>query len=497
MANNAQGIKAGRAYVSLGTDQGPFDRGLKAAERKLKAWGAGLAGLGSKIFGAGALGLAAFGVASKTFSEMGSNIQDMADRTGLGIEELQGLKFAAEQSGASFEDLEAGIKKMQNGLSGGEKAFGRLGLSIKELVDLSPEEQLAAVADAISGIENPADRTAFAMDILGKSGTKLLPMLQNGSAGLREFHKEAVKAGHVMSAEDVAAADAFGDAMDKLKGSLMAVVAAIGGAVAPVILEYAESIGDAIGSVRIWIKENAGLIKSAVKAAAVLAGIGAALVVVGKIVAITGAAIGALATVIGVVFTPVGAVLAAVAAAVAGVGSAFLFASKEGKAAQEAFGAAWGGIVNSVKSGDLVLAMRIAVAGMKVIWAEFFDWFMEKWKILKYLMPMQKPLVDALSAIASVDAKAARAELDKLIQQAKRGPQAQAEVASARISSSVAAMASSPGNAAGTFSGAQALRFAGGKNWEQRQAELLDDIKTILQGMRPRPGEEGGGLLLF
>ena len=49
--------------------------------------------------------------------------------------------------------------------------FGALGLSVRKLIRLSPDEQFAAVANALAKIPNPAVKAATTMQLLGKSGT--------------------------------------------------------------------------------------------------------------------------------------------------------------------------------------------------------------------------------------------------------------------------------------------------------------------------------------
>src|SRR5258708_2758921 len=49
MAGDAQGIKAGRAYVELGANRGPFEKALNDAARKLRSWGAAIGGIGASI----------------------------------------------------------------------------------------------------------------------------------------------------------------------------------------------------------------------------------------------------------------------------------------------------------------------------------------------------------------------------------------------------------------------------------------------------------------
>ncbi len=51
MAASAQGIRAGRVFVELFADDTKLVRGLRAAERKLKAFGTGLQSVGKSMLG--------------------------------------------------------------------------------------------------------------------------------------------------------------------------------------------------------------------------------------------------------------------------------------------------------------------------------------------------------------------------------------------------------------------------------------------------------------
>ena len=54
MAGSAQGIRAGRAFVELFADDTKLVRGLRAAERKLKAFGSSVQAIGKGMFALGA-----------------------------------------------------------------------------------------------------------------------------------------------------------------------------------------------------------------------------------------------------------------------------------------------------------------------------------------------------------------------------------------------------------------------------------------------------------
>jgi hypothetical protein len=110
---SAQAVRAGAAYVELSIRDNRLTKGLAAAAAKLKAFGAGLTGLGTQLLGVGAALATPFALAAKLFADMGSDLVDMSQRTGVSVEALSELGFAAEQSGADMETLEAGLRKMQ------------------------------------------------------------------------------------------------------------------------------------------------------------------------------------------------------------------------------------------------------------------------------------------------------------------------------------------------------------------------------------------------
>jgi len=113
---SAQGIRAGRAFVELFADDSKLVRGLRAAARKFKAFGANIRNLGLKMAGLGTAVLAPMLGAAKAFSSMGDQVAKMAKRTGLSVETLSELRFVASQTGTEFESLEMGFRRMQRSI---------------------------------------------------------------------------------------------------------------------------------------------------------------------------------------------------------------------------------------------------------------------------------------------------------------------------------------------------------------------------------------------
>ena len=109
-----------------------------------------------------------------------------ADKLGVSFEFIQTLEEAGNRSGVSIESVSSAFGRLQKTLAGADEeskaateALGRLGISFANLENLSPEEQIRLIGEQLQGIDDPAKRTAAAMQIFGKSGADLLPFFAN------------------------------------------------------------------------------------------------------------------------------------------------------------------------------------------------------------------------------------------------------------------------------------------------------------------------------
>ena len=404
---NPSGIRAGQAFVELFADDSRLVRGLKAASKRLKAWGQSVTAAGQRMLSAGTAAVGGLLGASGVFASMGDTLAKASQRTGIGVERLSELAYAAEQSGADLETLEAGVRKMQKALAeaavGSESArsaLAALGLSITQLAGLSPDKQFTLIADRLAKIVDPTERAAAAMELFGRSGTQLLPMIANGAAGIDALAKRARELGLVMATEDAEAAVVFGDLVADLWKTVKMGVFVIGSALAPVLTDFVQRALGVIRSVTDWIKANKAVVVTVFKiAAAVVAG-GAALIVLGGILSGLGFAFGTLAsiaagvgtalsmigTVLGAILSPVGLVIAALAS----LGGYLLYVSGAGQQALSWLGrqlaalrdtalAAWKGISDALAAGDIGLAAKILWLTLKMEWQKGVAWLTDKW----------------------------------------------------------------------------------------------------------------------
>lgn len=404
----AGAIRAGRAFVELFADDSKLVRGLRAAQAKLKAFGAAVNAIGMKLMGLGAMLTAPLLLAARTFDKMGSEMADASARLGMTTEALSGLAFIAELGGSSMEELENGIRKMQrtlvdaaSGAQSAQDALRLVGLTVEDLDGLSPDKQFKRIAESLSKIEDPTVRAAAAMDIFGKSGTKLLPMMAQGVKGIEMAEEEAKRLGLIMSGEDAKAADTFGDTLGILIKSIKMAAFHIGASLAPTLIQMSEWLTKVIAGVSEWIKANRGLVLAALQVGVAIIAAGAAIAAVGWVLSSLGAIVGVAATAVtafGTVLTTVGAILGAiltpigiVIGAIAALGAYFLYSSgAAGEAltfvsdslmslandAKTAFGA----IGKALARGDIGKAAEVLWLTLKMWWSRGTGWISEIWE---------------------------------------------------------------------------------------------------------------------
>lgn len=394
---NTQGIRAGRAFVELGVSD-KLTKGLRAAQKRLEAFGAGLRSIGTRMAAFGAGILAPLAASAKTFANMGDSLDEMSARTGVSVETLSELALAAELSGADLETLEVGIRKMQKAITeaaGGSKsaidALAQLGLSVQDVVNLSPEQQFKLIADRISRIEDPTRKAALAMEIFGKSGTRLLPMLEDGAKGLEAFQQQARRLGLTISTQTAKDAALLADSLDILWRVLKQGVFIIGSALATTVRDLANTVTRTVVTITNWIKQNRELVVWVAKIAAITAVAGVTLVALGYLVSGIAAAFGTLATIAAGVGTALGVVGSLLAAMVSPIGLVISAAVALGGTLLVVTGAgadalAWlgeqfhalrdtvykvvGRIADALAAGDIALAAQILWLSLKLAWQQ-------------------------------------------------------------------------------------------------------------------------------
>ena len=183
--------RMGKESTSAARAQSGLSRGLSGA-----VTGAGrlLSSVGGLTTAIGAAGLAgattaavvSFRAAAQEVADLRNDIADASTRSGIATDTLQGLRLAAEGAGLQFSALTSGLdqfgRRVSDAARGGNataEAFAELGVSVTDANgdirdgDAVLRETLAA----LNAMEPSAQRSALAVETLGRAGGRLLQAL--------------------------------------------------------------------------------------------------------------------------------------------------------------------------------------------------------------------------------------------------------------------------------------------------------------------------------
>lgn len=168
----------------------------------------------------------AFGAMAFNAVKAADDMGKLAQSSGIAVESLSQLEYAASLSGSSLDELTIGMNKLTKqaveaakGSSSAAKAFQAIGVSVKNADGSmkNTEQLMLDVADRFSQIEDGAAKAALAQELFGKSGTKLIPFLNQGRAGIEALKNEADKLGLTITGKAAKAAEEFNDNLDRIK----------------------------------------------------------------------------------------------------------------------------------------------------------------------------------------------------------------------------------------------------------------------------------------
>lgn len=237
----------GTGAVVLTANADGLAAGLAKAEKDVESWGArvgaGLAGAFGAVAGigagVGAAVVATFDKAVERIDELGK-VGKRADVLGVSASALMGMDELFKKVGVEAGQADAVFAKMGKSIRDvGEtaKAFaraqeqaagkgldaataleaqfeakarittlGKMGIKVADLEGKALTEQFKVIADGINRLPRGYEQAAAAMDIFGRSGAQLLPMLQRGSKGIEEFIARQRKSGQVLTDSQLRAA---------------------------------------------------------------------------------------------------------------------------------------------------------------------------------------------------------------------------------------------------------------------------------------------------
>lgn len=236
--------------ADLTTAKAQFAKATGDMQKQATGLGSSMKGLYDKalLLRAGYAAVAyGIGAAIKSTADHLDQLDEMSVKTGVSVEMLTSLELAAKQNGVSMQQLATSIRMMyrsMNEAAGGSKeaaeAYKRIGVNVKDSSGQlkSGNEAFLEVADAISKIQNPAERSAMAMKVFGRAGAEMLPMLEGGRDALKGYIEEAKRLGIVFTDADAKRAARFNDVLDAFSARLRAIKERLALEVLPVLTDF-------------------------------------------------------------------------------------------------------------------------------------------------------------------------------------------------------------------------------------------------------------------
>ena len=159
------------------------------------------------------------------FSEMiqgtiegAAKLDGLAKQAGVSGEALSALTQVGKLSGTSAEDIADSVNKMQKAMQTSSEGTGkagdalkRLGIDFNSFKDLSPDQQMLAVAKAMDGFADGTGKSQVAMELFGKTGAKQLEFLSD-LAATEGLHAK-------FTSEQITLSETYGKELIKLKAS--------------------------------------------------------------------------------------------------------------------------------------------------------------------------------------------------------------------------------------------------------------------------------------
>lgn len=177
-------VRAGGAYVELGTKDALLTAGLKKGARDVAAWSAATAALTGAVLAK----------ATGTLGDL-SRIGEIAQATGAPVEKLSGLFGVMEASGQGIKESIEAVSQFGTAINDaiqgkGENAaelFKILGASAQDFKQVDIAEGIFRLFDGLEKVQDPLDKTRALSLAFGTDGMKLLlPMLNRSGAELRQ-----------------------------------------------------------------------------------------------------------------------------------------------------------------------------------------------------------------------------------------------------------------------------------------------------------------------
>ena len=179
-------------------------------------------------------------------AKLGDQIAKTSKQIGVNAQALQELQFAANLAGASNQDVSTSLRILQksaleasDGVKSYQDDFRRLGVTVTDGNGQlkSAEQLLIELSDGFQNLSSDTERTALAQTLLGRSGTKLIPLLNQGTAAIEAQRKRARELGEIYDSDLLKASEDLVDAERERSGAFRGLANIVGKILIPIWTE--------------------------------------------------------------------------------------------------------------------------------------------------------------------------------------------------------------------------------------------------------------------
>lgn len=210
-------------------DTEDYDRGLGDAESESENFVNQINGIFQKLGIVAALAAAGKAVADfgaqtaaavQEAAAYGDTIDKTSQKIGISAEAYQEWDAVMQHSGTSVSTLQGSMRVLSQQAEKGGEAFKKLGISEREVAELSKEDLFSRVIEGLQGMEEGTERTVLAQQLLGRGAMEYGALLNTTAEETQKMKDRVHELNGVMSDESVKAAAAFQDQMQDMNTAL-------------------------------------------------------------------------------------------------------------------------------------------------------------------------------------------------------------------------------------------------------------------------------------
>lgn len=245
---------AGSIVIDLLMRTGSFETDSKRAAKNLQDLNKQAQIVGAAIGAAFVAGTAALAYFVKQSIDTMDEMSKLAQSTGTTVEAISSLAYAADLSGVSNQDLGSALSKLTKNMSDAAKGTGEaqagfkaLGISVTDANGnlKSSDAVLSEIAGKFAGYKDGAEKTALAVNLFGRAGAQLIPLLNSGADGLADLEAEAKRLGITLDTDTAQAAEKFNDSLTRLEAVGKGFVTRVTAAALPALNSFTQALIDA------------------------------------------------------------------------------------------------------------------------------------------------------------------------------------------------------------------------------------------------------------